>query len=180
MSKKTHSFEGVITNIKRRYEKSDSLILREELAKYMSNRPCPACDGARLNTAARHVYINDITLPDIVVMPIDEARRYFSKLQISGRQGQIAEKILKEVINRLEFLVNVGLDYLTLDRSAETLSGGEAQRIRLASQIGAGLVGVMYVLDEPVYRFTSARQSAFIGDVAAFTRYGQHRDCCRA
>ncbi len=147
--KKKHPFEGVIPNTARRYRETDSIMVREELAKYMSSRSCPACGGARLNTAARHVYVNDTTLAEIVKMPVEVASRYFSELRIAGQRGEIAAKILKEVVDRLQFLVNVGLDYLTLDRSAETLSGGEAQRIRLASQIGAGLVGVMYVLDEP-------------------------------
>ena len=144
-----HSFEGVIPNMRRRYHETESTMVREGLAKFMNSRSCPACHGTRLNTAARHVYINDYTLPDITVMPVENARQYFSELKIDGQRGEIAAKILKEVISRLQFLVNVGLDYLTLNRSAETLSGGEAQRIRLASQIGAGLVGVMYVLDEP-------------------------------
>ena len=144
-----HPFEGVIPNMRRRYHETESNMVREELAKYMNSRSCPACHGTRLNTAARHVYINDHTLPDITAMPVETTRQYFSELKIDGQRGEIAAKILKEVINRLQFLVDVGLDYLSLDRSAETLSGGEAQRIRLASQIGAGLVGVMYVLDEP-------------------------------
>jgi len=124
-------------------------MVREELAKYQGNKPCPTCNGKRLNIAARHVYINNFSLPDITGMSVENARTLFSELHIKGQRGEIAAKILKEVSVRLQFLVNVGLDYLTLDRSAETLSGGEAQRIRLASQIGAGLVGVMYILDEP-------------------------------
>jgi len=144
-----HSFEGVIPNMERRYRETDSIMVREELAKYQNNKPCPSCKGTRLNRAARHVFINNHALPDITAMPVQEARDFFENLRISGRRGQIAAKILKEVGERLQFLVNVGLDYLTLDRSADTLSGGEAQRIRLASQIGAGLVGVMYILDEP-------------------------------
>ena len=146
---KRHPFEGVIPNMRRRYHETESTMVREELAKYMNSRSCPACCGTRLNIAVRHVYINDYTLPDITAMPVEIARQYFSELKIDGQRGEIAVKILKEVTNRLQFLVDVGLDYLTLNRSAETLSGGEAQRIRLASQIGAGLVGVMYVLDEP-------------------------------
>ncbi|MFB3090094.1 MAG: excinuclease ABC subunit UvrA, partial [Gammaproteobacteria bacterium] len=132
-----HPFEGVIPNMRRRYHETESNMVREELAKYMNSRSCPACHGTRLNTAARHVYINDHTLPDITAMPVETSRQYFSELKIDGQRGEIAAKILKEVINRLQFLVDVGLDYLSLDRSAETLSGGEAQRIRLASQIGA-------------------------------------------
>jgi excinuclease ABC subunit A len=147
--KKRHPFEGVIPNMRRRYRETESTMVREELAKYMNSRSCPACHGTRLNTAARHVFVNDYTLPDITAMPVDTVRKCFTELKIEGQRAEIAEKILKEVIDRLQFLVNVGLDYLALNRCAETLSGGEAQRIRLASQIGAGLVGVMYVLDEP-------------------------------
>jgi excinuclease ABC subunit A len=147
--KRTHTFEGVIPNMQRRYRETDSVMVREELAKYQGNKPCPTCNGKRLNTAARHVYINNFSLPDITGMSVENARTLFSELHIKGQRGEIAAKILKEVSERLQFLVNVGLDYLTLDRSAETLSGGEAQRIRLASQIGAGLVGVMYIIDEP-------------------------------
>ena len=124
-------------------------MIREELNKYQSSQPCPSCAGQRLNEAARNVFINDINLPAISAMPVMQAQMFFKSLAIPGRRGEIAARIVKEVDDRLRFLVNVGLDYLTLDRSAETLSGGEAQRIRLASQIGAGLVGVMYVLDEP-------------------------------
>ncbi len=144
-----HPFEGVIANLERRYRETDSSILREELARFISHRPCPECGGARLNRAARNVFIEDRSLPDLVALPVGRALEFFRGLHLEGRRGAIAEKILKEVVDRLRFLVNVGLDYLTLERSAETLSGGEAQRIRLASQIGAGLVGVMYVLDEP-------------------------------
>ena len=144
-----HTFEGVIPNMQRRYRETDSVSVREELAKYQSSKPCPGCKGVRLNEAARHVFINDYNLPSITAMPVGGAQDFFANLKIEGRRGEIAAKILKEVGDRLQFLVNVGLDYLTLERSAETLSGGEAQRIRLASQIGAGLVGVMYVLDEP-------------------------------
>lgn len=147
--KRRHPFEGVIPNMQRRYRETDSVMLREELAKYQNNKPCPTCDGQRLNLAARHVFVDDYTLPQITAMPVLRARDFFNQLQLPGRRGEIAAKILKEVCERLQFLVNVGLDYLTLSRSAETLSGGEAQRIRLASQIGAGLVGVMYILDEP-------------------------------
>ena len=146
---KHHCFEGIINNISRRYRETDSQAVRETLAKFLSVQPCPECDGTRLNQAARHVYIKNHTLPDIVALPINKAQKLFSRLTLPGRRGEIAAKVLKEICQRLDFLVNVGLDYLTLERSAETLSGGEAQRIRLASQIGAGLVGVMYVLDEP-------------------------------
>ncbi len=147
--KRSHPFEGVIPNMKRRYHETDSIMVREELARYQNSKPCQLCHGARLNEAARHVLINSYSLPKITAMPIGKARDFFEEIEFSGQRREIAEKILKEVNARLQFLINVGLNYLTLDRSAETLSGGEAQRIRLASQIGAGLVGVMYVLDEP-------------------------------
>ena len=144
-----HPFEGIIPNMERRYRESESPAVREELAKYLTSRPCPECGGARLNIGARHVYIADHTLPQLVALPIGRAREFFVELRLPGARGEIAAKIVTEIGQRLNFLVNVGLDYLTLERSADTLSGGEAQRIRLASQIGAGLVGVMYVLDEP-------------------------------
>ncbi len=147
--KKRQPFEGVIPNMQRRYRETESNVVREELAKYLSNQACPECHGTRLNRQARHVFVTDQTLPDVTALPIDTAHEFFSTLELPGRRGKIAEKILKEITLRLNFLVNVGLEYLTLERSADTLSGGEAQRIRLASQIGAGLVGVMYVLDEP-------------------------------
>ncbi len=146
---KQHPFEGIIPNMQRRYHDTESSVVREELAKYMNQQPCPDCHGTRLNRAARHVYIEQQTLPDIAAMPIDVAADFFKKLKLPGKRGKIAKKIIKEISQRLEFLINVGLDYLNLSRGAHTLSGGEAQRIRLASQIGAGLVGVMYVLDEP-------------------------------
>ena len=144
-----HSFEGVIPNLQRRYLESESAMVREELLKYQHHKPCPACSGTRLNESARNVLIEGITLPNITAMSVSKAKLFFESLVLTGARGKIASKILKEVNDRLIFLVNVGLNYLTLDRSAETLSGGEAQRIRLASQIGAGLVGVMYILDEP-------------------------------
>jgi excinuclease ABC subunit A len=144
-----HPFEGVIPNLQRRYLETDSVMVREELSKYQTHKPCPACEGTRLNKSARNVLINDISLSDITAMTVIKAQSLFKSLELDGARGKIAVKILKEVNDRLNFLVNVGLDYLTLERSAETLSGGEAQRIRLASQIGAGLVGVMYILDEP-------------------------------
>jgi excinuclease ABC subunit A len=147
--RRKHPFEGVIPNMQRRYKETDSIMLREELAKYQSNKPCPTCEGTRLTRAARHVFVGEQSLPQITGRTIQNAQDFFAALKVEGHRGAIAKKILKEVQERLQFLVNVGLDYLTLDRSAETLSGGEAQRIRLASQIGAGLVGVMYVLDEP-------------------------------
>jgi len=146
---KTHAFEGIIRNMERRYRETESSAVREELARYISTHPCPDCRGTRLNRAARHVFVAQHNLPSITSLPIGQARAFFESMILSGKRGKIAAKVVKEISQRLEFLVNVGLDYLTLDRSAETLSGGEAQRIRLASQIGAGLVGVMYVLDEP-------------------------------
>lgn len=142
-------FEGVIPNVERRYKEADSNIIREELSKLLNITECPDCHGTRLCEAARHVFIEDKTLPDIVDLSIGEALHYFEHLALPGARGEIAAKILKEIQQRLGFLVNVGLNYLTLNRQAGTLSGGEAQRIRLASQIGAGLVGVMYILDEP-------------------------------
>jgi excinuclease ABC subunit A len=144
-----HSFEGVIPNMQRRYHETESNSVREELARFHSIRACPDCHGARLTQASRHVYVNETTLPEVTTMPIGEVRQFFEQLTLPGKRGEIAAKIITEIAARLSFLVNVGLDYLTLARSAETLSGGEAQRIRLASQIGAGLVGVMYILDEP-------------------------------
>jgi excinuclease ABC subunit A len=146
---RSHEFEGVINNLERRYRDTDSNMVREELSKYLSSRPCPDCAGTRLNEQARNVLVAEKNLPTLSLLPIGEAHAFFRDLILPGTQGKIADKIIREIGLRLEFLVNVGLDYLTLSRSAETLSGGEAQRIRLASQIGAGLVGVMYVLDEP-------------------------------
>lgn len=146
---RTHSFEGIIPNMDRRYRDTESQSVREELAKFLSTQNCPSCSGTRLCRDARHVFVDERTLPEITNLPVGEAQSYFNALQLQGRKGEIAEKILKELQSRYRFLVDVGLNYLTLNRSAETLSGGEAQRIRLASQIGAGLVGVMYILDEP-------------------------------
>ncbi|MFV3387658.1 excinuclease ABC subunit UvrA [Pseudomonas sp. NY15364] len=147
--KRSHPFEGIIPNLERRYRETESNSVREELAKFLSTQPCPDCRGTRLRREARHVWVGEKTLPAVTGLPVGDACDYFGDLHLTGRRGEIAEKILKEIRERLQFLVNVGLDYLTLDRSADTLSGGEAQRIRLASQIGAGLVGVMYILDEP-------------------------------
>ena len=147
--KREHPFEGILPNLERRYRETESQSVREDLAKYLSTQPCPDCHGTRLRREARHVFIDGRNLPGITTLPVGEAADYFEQLSLSGSRGEIAEKILKEIRARLLFLVNVGLDYLALDRSADTLSGGEAQRIRLASQIGAGLVGVMYILDEP-------------------------------
>jgi excinuclease ABC subunit A len=147
--KRTHPFEGIIPNMDRRYRDTDSQSVREELAKFLSTQPCPECDGTRLRRDARNVFVDERTLPEITALSVGESQAYFEKLKLEGRAGEIADKILKELRARYRFLVDVGLNYLTLNRSAETLSGGEAQRIRLASQIGAGLVGVMYILDEP-------------------------------
>jgi len=147
--KRRHAFEGVIPNMDRRYRETESSSVRDELAKYVSTAACKACEGTRLCEDARSVFVDDRTLPSITALPVGDAQAYFDALELEGRQGAIAEKILKELRARYRFLVDVGLNYLTLNRSAETLSGGEAQRIRLASQIGAGLVGVMYILDEP-------------------------------
>ena len=142
-------FEGVLRNLDRRYRETDSVTLREELAKYLSHQDCPTCAGTRLNPAARHVFVAERSLPQVTRLPVGEALAFFTTLDLPGQKGEIGARIIKEIAQRLRFLVDVGLDYLTLERSAETLSGGEAQRIRLASQIGAGLVGVMYILDEP-------------------------------
>ena len=148
-----HAFEGIVVNFERRYKETDSVAVREELSKLISNKTCPSCDGTRLREEARNVRmgheLSALTLHEISRLPLGGARDYLAALQLSGHKAQVAEKILKEITSRLQFLINVGLDYLSLDRSAETLSGGEAQRIRLASQIGSGLTGVMYVLDEP-------------------------------
>jgi excinuclease ABC subunit A len=146
---RVHRFEGILPNLERRYKETESLAVKEELAKYLSDKPCPDCGGARLNRMARNVFVADEPLHALCALSIRDAENWFTALKLPGHKGEIAEKILKEIVARLGFLNNVGLDYLTLARSAETLSGGEAQRIRLASQIGAGLVGVMYVLDEP-------------------------------
>ena len=146
---RSYAFEGVLPNMERRYHETDSTVVREELAKYLSSQSCPDCGGTRLRRDARYVLIQGINLPSITEMTVTQALEYFNYLKLTGKRAKIAEKVLKELQNRLKFLVDVGLNYLNLSRSAETLSGGEAQRIRLASQIGAGLVGVMYILDEP-------------------------------
>ena len=147
--KKTHTFEGIIPNLDRRYHETESNSVRDELGKYLNTQICPNCDGTRLNISARNVLINDMSLPEISAMSVEEAKEYFKNILIAGWRSEIAKKITKEISTRLNFLSDVGLDYLTINRSADTLSGGEAQRIRLASQIGSGLVGVLYVLDEP-------------------------------
>ncbi len=147
--KRAHQFEGIIPNMERRFRETDSQGVREDLSKYMNTQHCPECDGARLRKSARHVFIDEKPLPEVGNIPVGELANYYETLHLEGSRGEIAEKVLKEIRDRLRFLVDVGLNYLNLNRSAETLSGGEAQRIRLASQIGAGLVGVMYILDEP-------------------------------
>ncbi|MEN9806059.1 MAG: excinuclease subunit UvrA [Pseudomonadota bacterium] len=146
---RTHRFEGVIPNLERRYHETDSGMVREQLQKYLRVRACPDCEGTRLRESSRHVFIGTVNLPEITGRSVESALAHLDALELQGRRGEIADRILKEISARLRFLVDVGLNYLTLDRSADTLSGGEAQRIRLASQIGAGLVGVMYILDEP-------------------------------
>jgi excinuclease ABC subunit A len=148
-SVKEHAFEGVIPNHERRYRETESLVVREELAKLLNMQNCPECGGARLRREARHVKLADQTIYEISSWPLRQTQKFFESLKLEGSKAQIAERIVREIGNRLVFLVNVGLDYLALERSAETLSGGESQRIRLASQIGSGLTGVMYVLDEP-------------------------------
>ena len=147
--RRKHPFEGILPNLERRYRETDSGMVREELARFLSSQPCPECAGTRLNTAARHVYVSDKSIAAVTTMSVAHALEFFQNLQLEGWRGEIAAKVVKEIQNRLRFLADVGLDYLSLDRSAETLSGGEGQRIRLASQIGSGLVGVMYILDEP-------------------------------
>jgi len=147
--RRQHKFEGVINNMERRYRETESQSVREELTKFMATTSCPECAGTRLRKSARNVFIDNKRIEDIVRMPVGNCADYFDQLNLVGRQGEIAEKIIKEIRERFTFLVDVGLNYLSLNRSADTLSGGEAQRIRLASQIGAGLVGVMYILDEP-------------------------------
>jgi excinuclease ABC subunit A len=149
VTKRKHRFEGVIPNMERRYRETESGAVRDELSKYLGTHPCPSCNGTRLNEAARHVFVAERGLAEVTADAVGEALRFFETLELPGWRGEVARKIIKEINDRLRFLVDVGLDYLTLDRSAETLSGGEAQRIRLASQIGSGLVGVMYILDEP-------------------------------
>ena len=147
--RKLHRFEGVIPNLDRRYRETESGAVREELSRFLNSQSCPDCGGTRLNEAARHVFITDRSLPELTSLSVGDAREFFENLSLEGWRGTVADKIVMEISNRLGFLSDVGLDYLSLDRSAETLSGGEAQRIRLASQIGSGLVGVMYILDEP-------------------------------
>jgi len=149
LGKRKHKFEGILPNLERRHRETESATVREELAKYLGLRACPDCEGTRLNRTARHVFVGERNLPSITKLPVARALAFFDGLEVAGWRGEVASRIVKEVGDRLRFLVDVGLDYLALDRSADTLSGGEAQRIRLASQIGSGLTGVMYILDEP-------------------------------
>ena len=176
MFRREHTFEGVINNMQRRYE-TESSSVRDELAKYMTSADCPDCEGTRLRKSARHVFIDNRRIEDIVCLPVGECCDYFDQLQLKGRQGEIAEKIIKEIRERLRFLVDVGLNYLSLNRSADTLSGGEAQRIRLASQIGAGLVGVMYILDEPSIGLHQQDNERLLNHSYKTSRPGQYSDC---
>jgi excinuclease ABC subunit A len=148
-TRKRHAFEGIVPNLERRYRETESATVREELAKYLGTQPCPECQGARLNRAARSVFVAEHSLPQVAHMSVADALAFFRGVELPGWRGEVATRIVRDVEQRLRFLADVGLDYLTLDRSAETLSGGEAQRIRLASQVGSGLTGVMYILDEP-------------------------------
>ncbi|MEJ2174328.1 MAG: excinuclease ABC subunit UvrA, partial [bacterium] len=146
---RSHPFEGVVPNLERRYRETDAAVVREELARYRSQRACPACEGARLRPEALHVRLAEKNIHEVSGWPLRQTLEFFRGLSLEGARGQVAERIVREIVSRLEFLANVGLDYLSLERTAQSLSGGEAQRIRLASQIGSGLTGVMYVLDEP-------------------------------
>src|SRR5262249_59448338 len=148
-ARQRHPFEGIVPNLTRRYRETESPMVREELARYLGVRPCPECHGTRLNRAARYVFVAERSLPEVAHLTVGRALEFFRSLSLAGWRGEVAAKIVKGVVERLRFLTDVGLDYLTLDRSAETLSGGESQRIRLASQVGSGLTGVMYILDEP-------------------------------
>lgn len=167
-----HAFEGVIPNMTRRYRETDSNLVRDELLKYMAEQPCPDCEGSRLCKAARNVFINKINLPEVVTYSIENAYEFFKRLKLPGSRGKIANKIKKEIVERLGFLVNVGLDYLSMDRKSETLSGGEAQRIRLASQIGSGLVGVMYILDEPSIGLHQRDNARLLGTLTRLRELG--------
>ena len=175
-STRRHAFEGVLPNMERRYRETESLMVREELSKYLSARPCPDCGGTRLKREARNVFIAEQSLPAITNRSVGDTLAFFDSLDLPGRRGEIAAKIVKEIRARVSFLVNVGLDYLTLDRSAETLSGGEAQRIRLASQIGSGLVGVMYILDEPSIGLHQRDNDRLLKTLLRPARHRQHRD----
>ncbi|WP_374600641.1 excinuclease ABC subunit UvrA [Niveibacterium sp.] len=169
---KEHSFEGIVPNLERRYRETDSIAVREELAKYRSHQACPTCEGTRLREEARHVFIGDRTLPQVGRLALAECKHFFDTLKLEGHRAQIADKIVHEISARLRFLIDVGLDYLMLERSADTLSGGEAQRIRLASQIGSGLTGVMYVLDEPSIGLHQRDNDRLLGTLARLRDLG--------
>ena len=169
---KEHSFEGIVPNLERRYRETDSIAVREELAKYRSHQACPTCEGTRLREEARHVFIGDRTLPQVGRVALAECKHFFDTLKLEGHRAQIADKIVHEISARLQFLIDVGLDYLMLERSADTLSGGEAQRIRLASQIGSGLTGVMYVLDEPSIGLHQRDNDRLLGTLARLRDLG--------
>jgi len=172
MVTKEHPFEGIVHNLERRYRETDSIAVREELAKYRSNQACPVCEGTRLRREARYVFVGPRTLPEIGRLPLGVCRHYFDTLQLEGQRAQIADKIVREISARVQFLIDVGLEYLTLERSADTLSGGEAQRIRLASQIGSGLTGVMYVLDEPSIGLHQRDNDRLLGTLARLRDLG--------
>ena len=171
-SRRKHSFEGILPNLDRRYRETESLTVREELAKFLGVRPCPECNGTRLNRAARFVFVAERSLPEAAHLTVGKALDFFRSLSLPGWRGEVAAKIVKDVADRLRFLVDVGLDYLTLDRSAETLSGGEAQRIRLASQVGSGLTGVMYILDEPSIGLHQRDNQRLLGTLKALRDIG--------
>src|SRR6202034_611413 len=171
-TRKRHPFEGILPNLERRYRETESTTVREELSKYLGMRPCPDCAGTRLNRAARFVFVAERTLPETAHLTVGKALEFFRSLNLAGWRGEVATKIVKDVADRLHFLVDVGLDYLTLDRSAETLSGGEAQRIRLASQVGSGLTGVMYILDEPSIGLHQRDNARLLGTLAALRDSG--------
>ena len=171
-----HAFEGIVNNLERRYNETDSPTVREELAKYLNTCICPECKGTRLRLEARHVRVADKTMYELSALPLKQALTFFQQVKLAGHKQAIAEKIVQEIASRLTFLNNVGLDYLSLDRSAETLSGGEAQRIRLASQIGSGLTGVMYVLDEPSIGLHQRDNDRLLDHAETTARHGQQRD----
>jgi excinuclease ABC subunit A len=171
-SRRKHPFEGILPNLERRYRETESITVREELAKFLGVRPCPECNGTRLNRGARFVFVADRSLPEAAHLTVGKALEFFRSLSLPGWRGEVAAKIVKDVADRLRFLVDVGLDYLTLDRSAETLSGGEAQRIRLASQVGSGLTGVMYILDEPSIGLHQRDNQRLLGTLKALRDIG--------
>ena len=176
LGRRKHKFEGIVPNLERRHRETESATVREELAKYLGLRACPDCEGTRLNRTARHVFVGERNLPSITRLPVARALAFFDGLEVAGWRGEVASRIVKEVGDRLRFLDDVGLDYLALDRSADTLSGGEAQRIRLASQIGSGLTGVMYILDEPSIGLHQRDNARLLGTLRRLRDLGQHRD----